>query len=162
MPKSVKKSSTGGVIASTPPKHLGRIGSAMWRKLAPVLNDDNNVARVDANLLELYCSQYEIYRTALKHIQVHGSVVELYKTSLSPTTGEVASRDFVGYKRNPSTLIYSDAVAKLAKLGAELGLSPKSRAELLALDEPAGEVKPADAKVPSDTTKKIGEFFNED
>jgi len=40
----------------------------------------------------------------------------------------------VGYKRNPMTQIYDSAVKNLTKLGAELGLSPKSRSDLLKLN----------------------------
>ena len=80
--------------------------------------------------MEQYASQYEIYRNAYKHIQENGEVQAIYKT-LQDQTGKKIGRDFVGYKRNPMTQIYDSAVKNLTKLGAELGLSPKSRSDLL-------------------------------
>ncbi|SYW19489.1 phage terminase small subunit P27 family [Oenococcus oeni] len=124
------KNSNNGKLSKRPPVQLGGIAQAMWRKIVPVLEDESAVEKIDANLVELYCSQYEIYRDAYKHIRENGSVQAIYHT-LQDNLGEKIGTDFAGYKRNPSTQIYSDAVAKLTKLGSELGLSPKSRAELM-------------------------------
>jgi P27 family predicted phage terminase small subunit len=130
MARKSYKDQNGGHLSRRPPDQLGRIAAAMWRKLVPVLEQSGRVERVDAALVEMYCSQYEIYRKAYAHIQGKGQVSEIYRTVVSPT-GEVVGKDFVGFKRNPSTLIYSDSLAKLTKVGAELGLSPRSRADLM-------------------------------
>ncbi len=122
-------------LSKNAPKQLGKIGASMWRKLIPYLNDLNQVQPVDANLVEMYCSAYEVYRKSYEHIQEHGAVQAIYKTVISPT-GEIGDKDFVGYKRNPSTQIYSDALAKLTKIGHELGLSPDGRDKLLRIQEP--------------------------
>ena len=49
-------------------------------------------------------------------------------------TGEIIDRQFQGFKRNPMTQIYSDAIKNLTNIGSELGLSPKSRSELMGLN----------------------------
>ena len=49
-------------------------------------------------------------------------------------TGKIIDRQFQGFKRNPMTQIYSDAIKNLTKIGSELGLSPKSRSELIELN----------------------------
>lgn len=101
------------------------------------------MAPLDKNLVEMYASQYEIYRTAYEDIKENGQVTPIYKTVVNPVTGEVINNDMTGYKRNPSTQIYSDAIKQLKSLGAELGLSPASRAELMQLSLDDGKDKPS-------------------
>ena len=115
----------------------------MWRKMEPVLTASNKIAPLDKNLVEMYASQYEIYRTAYEDIKENGQVTPIYKTVVNPVTGEVINNDMTGYKRNPSTQIYSDAIKQLKSLGAELGLSPASRAELMQLSLDDGKDKPS-------------------
>lgn len=86
----------------------------------------------------MYVTQYEIYRNSYKHIREKGEVTAIYK-SLQNAAGDIVGEDFIGYKRNPSTQIYDAAIRNLAKIGSELGLSPKSRSELLKISGPEGE-----------------------
>ena len=123
-----------GHLSYTAPQHLGLKAKAIWRKVVPFLEEQKSIERIDSTLVEMYCTQYEIYRNSYDHIKKHGEVQGIYKTTLSPVTGEVVSTDFVGYKRNPMTQIYSDAIKNLTKIGSELGLSPKSRSELMELN----------------------------
>lgn len=115
----------------------------MWRKMVPVLNASNKMAPLDKNLVEMYASQYEIYRNAYEDIKENGQVTKVYKTVVNPVTGDVIANDMTGYKRNPSTQIYSDAIKQLKSLGSELGLSPASRAELMQLSLDDGKDKPS-------------------
>lgn len=131
--KKPDKDVNGGQLSRTPPAYLGRQAKVVWRRLVPFLEDNIPVKRIDSGLVEQYTSQYEIYRNAYKHIQENGEVQAIYKT-LQDQTGQKIGRDFVGYKRNPMTQIYDSAVKNLTKLGAELGLSPKSRSDLLKLN----------------------------
>lgn len=131
--KKVDKDVNGGKLSRTPPAYLGRQAKVVWRRLVPFLEDNTPVKRIDSGLVEQYASRYEIYRNAYKHIQENGEVQAIYKT-LQDQTGKKIGRDFVGYKRNPMTQIYDSAVKNLTKLGAELGLSPKSRSDLLKLN----------------------------
>jgi P27 family predicted phage terminase small subunit len=80
----------------------------------------------------MYCTQYEIYRNAYKHVRENGEVQAIYKP-VQDFEGTIIDKVFQGYKRNPMTNIYSDSLKNLAKIGSELGLSPKSRSELMDL-----------------------------
>ncbi|COJ69111.1 Phage terminase, small subunit [Weissella confusa] len=111
--------------------------------MVPVLNASNKMAPLDKNLVEMYASQYEIYRNAYEDIKENGQVTKVYKTVVNPVTGDVIANDMTGYKRNPSTQIYSDAIKQLKSLGSELGLSPASRAELMQLSLDDGKDKPS-------------------
>lgn len=130
MVKKAYNDQNGGKLAKNAPDHLGRLGKSMWRRIVPLLEGNSNVRRIDANLVELYCSQYEIYRTALKEIQENGITIRIEKTVISPT-GKIGGKDVISYRRNPATAVLTDATSQLTKIGAELGLSPKSRAALL-------------------------------
>lgn len=130
--KSYKDINDGG-LSYRPPDHLGRKAKAIWRKVVVFLETQKPVERIDSVLVEMYCTQYEIYREAYEHLKEHGAVQEIWKP-VQDMTGEVIDKAFQGYKRNPMTQIYSDAIKNLAKIGSELGLSPKSRSELMELN----------------------------
>ncbi|OIL06421.1 HNH endonuclease, partial [Oenococcus oeni] len=97
--------------------------------------NDGKLDKIDENLVVLYAATYEIYFEAYDHIQKHKEVQAIYH-SVQDSTGKIIAKDFSGYRKNPSVTIYSDAVAKLANLGSQLGLSPKSRAELEKIVQP--------------------------
>lgn len=153
MPRKSYESESDAVLSLTPPHHLGKIASAMWRKMVPVLNASNKMAPLDKNLVEMYASQYEIYRNAYEDIKENGQVTKVYKTVVNPVNGDVIANDMTGYKRNPSTQIYSDAIKQLKSLGSELGLSPASRAELMQLSLDDGKDKPS-------ATEQLQALFN--
>ncbi|MCI1985311.1 MAG: phage terminase small subunit P27 family [Lactobacillus sp.] len=129
----VKKSwneQNGGHLSYDPPAHLGAIAAAMWRKIVPFLEvRGSDVQRIDQNLVEMYCAQYEIYRKAYQSIRDEGAQVTITK-SVQNSRGEIIGTDMVAIRRNPATSIFNDAVKQLTAIGGQLGLSPKSRAEL--------------------------------
>ncbi|WP_333603635.1 phage terminase small subunit P27 family, partial [Lactobacillus acetotolerans] len=84
----------------------------------------------DANLIELYCSQYEIYRKAYESIHDKGIQQEITKP-IQNAAGKILGEKSMGFKRNPATSVYNDAIKQLTTIGMQLGLSPKSRADLL-------------------------------
>ncbi|MCT3137043.1 phage terminase small subunit P27 family [Lactococcus lactis] len=127
------KDSNDGKLSYRAPKHLSPLASACWRKTAPFLEEQKPVDKIDSFLVEMYCTQYEIYRNSYEHLKKHGEVQEIYKP-VQDMTGEIIDRQFQGFKRNPMTQIYSDAIKNLTKIGSELGLSPKSRSELIELN----------------------------
>jgi len=86
-------------------------------------------------LVERYCVIYETYREAYKDVLENKIQAKIYK-SLQDATGKVIGKDFIGYKKNPAVGTMKDAVTQLNTIGEELGLSPKARAELLALKGP--------------------------
>lgn len=154
MVKKADKDVNGGRLSSTPPTYLGRQAKVIWRKVVPFLETQSSVIRIDAGLVEIYCTQYEIYRNAYKHIRENGEVQAIYK-SVQNYEGEVVGKDFIGYKRNPMTSIYSDAIKNLAKIGSELGLSPKSRAELMEINDNATSNEES-------STNQMKNFFADD
>ena len=123
-------------MPARPPEHLGKIASAMWRKVVPFLEAKAPVTRIDAGLVELYCTQYEIYRKAYQSIIDDGIQTKIFD-SLQDSTGAIIGKDFVGYKRNPATQVYNDSLKQLNAVGEQLGLSPKGRAEM-------AKIKPLD------------------
>ncbi len=132
MVKKVDKDVNGGRLTITPPAYLGQQAKVIWRKVVPFLETQSSVNRIDSGLVEMYCTQYEIYRNAYKHVRENGEVQAIYKP-VQDFEGTVIDKMFQGYKRNPMTNIYSDSLKNLAKIGSELGLSPKSRSELMEL-----------------------------
>lgn len=126
------KDVNGGRLTITPPAYLGQQAKVIWRKVVPFLETQSSVNRIDSGLVEMYCTQYEIYRNAYKHVRENGEVQAIYKP-VQDFEGTVIDKTFQGYKRNPMTNIYSDSLKNLAKIGSELGLSPKSRSELMEL-----------------------------
>ncbi|MCH5461513.1 phage terminase small subunit P27 family [Lactobacillus sp. LC28-10] len=140
-----------GKLSHEPPKYLGRQAKVIWRRIVPFLEDNQDIIRADFGVVEMYCTQYEIYRNAYKHIQENGEVQPIYK-SLQDSSGKVIGKTFMGYKRNPMTQIYDSAVNKLTTIGRELGLSPKARAELL-------EILP-EKKDDKDITEQMKDFLS--
>ena len=127
------KDSNDGKLSYRAPKHLSPLASACWRKTVSFIDEQKPVDKIDSFLVEMYCTQYEIYRNSYEHLKKHGEVQEIYKP-VQDMTGEIIDRQFQGFKRNPMTQIYSDAIKNLTKIGSELGLSPKSRSELMGLN----------------------------
>ncbi|MGI1726700.1 phage terminase small subunit P27 family [Pediococcus acidilactici] len=129
------KDQNDGRLSSSPPKYLGTEAKAVWRKIVPFLEDEGKVQRMDTSLVEFYATQYEIYRKAYDHIQKNGEVTPIYK-SLQNSEGKIIGKDFMGWKKNPMVQIYDLALKSLIKTGSELGLSPKSRSDLMQLIQP--------------------------
>lgn len=119
----------------TPPKELQGIARYLWTQLVPILNEQKYIKQADKSIVEMLCMQYELARRSYKDIQDNGTVKPVFRTVVNPVTGEVISKDFTGYKRNPSTQILDAATNKIKALSTELGLSPESRASLLKIDD---------------------------
>lgn len=128
-------------LSKTPPDYLGRYGKNLWRKLVPFLNENTEIIEADKYLFARYCSAYDIYREAYKSVQKDGQQKKKYKTTLSPVDGSIVARDFTGYAKNPAVQNMKDAMIQLNNIGKELGLSPKSRNELINLKKPKKEEK---------------------
>ncbi|MCM6819768.1 phage terminase small subunit P27 family, partial [Pediococcus pentosaceus] len=81
------KDQNGGRLSKDPPDYLGTIAKATWRKIVPFLEGEGKVQRIDANLVEIYCTQYELYRNSYDHVKKHGEATAIYK-SLQNASGE--------------------------------------------------------------------------
>lgn len=125
-------------LSQDPPAYMSVQAKTTWRQIVSALGEVKQIQKADAKLIEMYCTQYEIYRNSYKHVKEHGEVQPIY-VSVQNSAGEVIETDFKGYKRNPMTQIYSDSLKNLTNIGKELGLSPKSRQELFdGLNEDTG------------------------
>lgn len=132
MVKNVYYKQNGGHLSKDPPKYLDQLAKECWRKVVPFLESTDKVQRIDSGLVELYCVQYGIYRKAYEDVQKNGIQSKIYK-SLQDMTGKIIGKDFTGYRKNPAVGIMKDSVSQMSSIGTELGLSPKSRAELFKL-----------------------------
>lgn len=119
-----------GHLPATPPHYLGTLAKACWRKIVPFLESTGRVERIDVGLVEQYCANYEIYRNAYQDIQDNGIQAKIF-TSLQDSTGKIVGKDFAGFRKNPAVATMKDALNQLNSVGIQLGLSPKSRQELM-------------------------------
>lgn len=130
MPKMAYFKQNNGQLPTSPPEYLGRVAKACWRKIVPYLESTSRVQRIDASLVEQYCTEYEMYRVAYQDVGKHGIQRAIYRT-LQDSSGQKIGKDFVGYRKNPAVTTMNDALKQLKSIGAQLGLSPKARQELM-------------------------------
>lgn len=128
-------------VQTQAPKWLDVYGKKLWPKLANYLNKNSKVLRADEYLLQQYCSSYDIYRRAYESVKKDGLQQKMYKTTVSPVTGDVVAKDFAGFRKNPAVQTMSDALNKLNSIGRDLGLSPRARSEMLGLNAPEEKKK---------------------
>ncbi|ARU13619.1 terminase small subunit [Streptococcus phage P7151] len=141
-----------GRLPSDPPNYLGTVAREVWRKIVPFLENTNKIQRIDTFLVETYCTNYEIYKLAYEDIKENGIQQEIRKPIQSPGSGEILGEQSMGFKKNPAVATMKDAVDTLNRIGVQLGLTPKGRAELLTI---AGSTKPEKS-----TTEMMKEFLN--
>ena len=141
-----------GRLPSDPPNYLGTVAREVWRKIIPFLENTNKIQRIDTFLVETYCTNYEIYKIAYEDIKENGIQQEIRKPIQSPGSGEILGEQSMGFKKNPAVATMKDAVDTLNRIGVQLGLTPKGRAELLTI---AGSTKPEKS-----TTEMMKEFLN--
>ena len=140
-----------GHLSYSPPKYLTPIAKTCWRKVVPFLEATNRVQRIDSMLVEQYCVQYQEYRNAYDTLQKEEAQQKIYRSLQDVQTGKVIGKDFVGWKKNPAVGRLKDATQMLNTIGIQLGLSPKSRAELFKTVQ--------SKKEEGSTVKSIQEFF---
>ena len=139
-------------LPSDPPNHLGTVAREVWRKIVPFLESTEKVQRIDVFLVETYCTNYEIYKIAYEDIKQNGIQQEITKPIQAQGSGEILGEQSLGFRKNPAVATMKDAVDTLNKIGIQLGLTPKGRAELLTI---AGSTKPEKS-----TTEMMKEFLN--
>lgn len=125
-----------GRLPSDPPNYLGTVARETWRKIIPFLESTQKVERIDTFLVETYCTNYELYKTAYEDIKKNGIQTEIIKVIQAQGSGEILGEQSMGFKKNPAVVVMKDATETLNKIGIQLGLTPKGRAELM---EIAGE-----------------------
>lgn len=119
-----------GRLPSDPPNYLGTVARETWRKIIPFLESTQKVERIDTFLVETYCTNYEIYKKAYDDIKENGIQTEIKKLVQAQGSGEILGEQSMGFKKNPAVVVMKDATDTLNKIGIQLGLTPKGRAEL--------------------------------
>ena len=119
-----------GRLPSDPPNYLGTVAREVWRKIVPFLENTNKIQRIDTFLVETYCTNYEIYKKAYEDIKENGIQTEIIKVIQAQGSGEILGEQSMGFKKNPAVVVMKDATDTLNKIGIQLGLTPKGRAEL--------------------------------
>lgn len=119
-----------GRLPSDPPNYLGTVAREVWRKIIPFLEATEKVERIDTFLVETYCTNYEIYKKAYEDIKENGIQTEITKVIQAQGSGEILGEQSMGFKKNPAVVVMKDATDTLNKIGIQLGLTPKGRAEL--------------------------------
>ncbi len=119
-----------GRLPTDPPNYLGTVARETWRKIIPFLEATEKVERIDTFLVETYCTTYEIYKKAYEDVKENGIQTEIIKVIQSPGSGEILGEQSMGFKKNPAVATMKDAAETLNKIGIQLGLTPKGRAEL--------------------------------
>lgn len=131
----IKETESMDKLQTSAPQALTGSARFLWTQLVPELNSLGYVKQADKQTVEMLCINYQMLRDAYNDIKEHGQTKEVYRTVISPVTGEIVSRDFMGYKRNPSTQILDSATSKVKTLSESLGLTPASRASLLNISD---------------------------
>ena len=67
---------------------------------------------------------------AYEDIKQNGIQQEMKKPIQAQGSGEILGEQSLGFKKNPAVATMKDAVDTLNKIGIQLGLTPKGRAEL--------------------------------
>ncbi len=116
-----------------PPNYLGTVARSVWTKIIPYLKATEKVERIDTFLVETYCTNYEIYKKAYEDVKENGIQTEIKKVIQAQGSGEILGEQSMGFKKNPAVATMKDATETLNKIGIQLGLTPKGRAELLTI-----------------------------
>jgi len=86
-----------------------------WNRIAPELYRLGLLTVIDQIALELYCSQYSVYRQA---------------TKIMNTDGLITTNIRNGDKANPVTTMARESAKIIKSLCAEFGLTPSSRSRM--------------------------------
>lgn len=139
-----------GRLPTDPPNYLGTVARETWRKIIPFLEATEKVERIDTFLVETYCTNYEIYKKAYEDVKENGIQTEIKKVIQAQGSGEILGEQSMGFKKNPAVATMKDATETLNKIGIQLGLTPKGRAELLTI---------ADSSKPEKSTAEMMQDF---
>ena len=102
-----------------PPAFLSSNAKKEWKRIAPMLTQNNLLTDADMATLAAYCQSYHRWVEAEKIINKYGMTCET-------TNGNIIQRPEVG--------IANKSMGEMIKCAKEFGLTPSSRANLKALD----------------------------
>ncbi|MCE2327257.1 phage terminase small subunit P27 family, partial [Streptococcus thermophilus] len=99
MVKNLYYQQNKGRLPSDPPNYLGAVAREIWRKIVPFLEATEKVERIDTFLVETYCTNYEIYKTAYEDIKKNGIQQEMKKPIQAQGSGEILGEQSLGFKK---------------------------------------------------------------
>ena len=91
------------------------IAKEEWNRIVPELNKLGLLTSVDKATLELYCTQYSIYRQALEKLDQEGLLTKNIRN---------------GDKANPAAAIAREAAKIIKSVAVEFGFTPSSRGRI--------------------------------
>jgi len=102
------------------PSWLNRYAKEEWARLAPALRAQGVLTMLDVNAFAAYCEAYARWRDAEEHIEKYGATFE------TPS----------GYiQQTPYVAIANKAIKDMQSFCNEFGLTPASRARILAASD---------------------------
>ena len=105
------------------PEHLDEYASEAWDHVVGLFDEMSMLSRADGTLIELYAVTYSGYRQALVSVTKTGQVLVLRRDDTNGTGA-------VEVRRNPYSVELHKYMDRLAKLLAEMGLTPSSRSRV--------------------------------
>lgn len=102
------------LIQPARPSHLCDEALAEWNRIVPILMDMGILSKADGPALSIYCEAHAQWVHAKDQIRERGAVVKI--------------NDVV--KRNPWSIVASDAARMMQSILGEFGLTPSSRAKV--------------------------------
>ncbi len=114
------------LIVPPPPKNLGAVGKAEWKRLGSELVKLNLLSVLDTTMLEIYCDNYEQYRQSDKEIKTYFKKNKKYTVSYTNKGGHENEVP------HPAIRVRRESLELLRSIGSEFGFSPSSRTRLKA------------------------------
>ena len=120
-------------LQATPNKNIknGRAGY-IYKKLAKVLSEQGFVKNIDINLVNLLAIHIDIYYQAYAEIAKHGIQQAIYGVEQTNDGQVIYEHRFKGFKKNSAIDTLNASTNQIKTLSEKLGLSPASRASMLA------------------------------
>jgi P27 family predicted phage terminase small subunit len=110
------------VAAPGCPSHLDEVAQVEWQRIVPLLLGMGVLSEVDRAVLAGYCAAYSRWAKAEERLAEHGPIVK------APRTGTPMHSPFLA--------VANAAMAQMAKLAAEFGMTPSSRSRIESNGQP--------------------------
>ena len=123
-------------LPNEPPYYLKGTARYMWRRIVPKIKEQAFVNELNKTIVEAFCINYQLMREAYDSLREDGMHFQTEN----------------GWKKNPAVQFLDVSSKNLRAIGAELGLTPMSRAKILEIPI-EGETKDL-----TETLKELGVF----
>ncbi|USS85073.1 phage terminase small subunit P27 family [Fructilactobacillus myrtifloralis] len=115
-----------------PPKYLKGEAYNLFRRLRDPLTENKLLNNLDQSLLESFCMQYQIIRESYAVIAEFGPVKATTEVTIIDKGNSVKKIiKETDFDKNPAVTALGNATKEFRQIADQLGLSPKSREEIL-------------------------------